>query len=140
MINFNSLILSFALSKQILLKEWLTLVVLKEDKKLGELSFIFCADDYLLEINRKFLQHDFYTDIITFPTSTKTDIVSGEIYISIDRIRENAINRNEIFDKELARVLVHGILHLLGYDDHTEEEITLIRSKEDNYLLLLPEF
>ena len=140
MIHFNSLITDFVLKKPDVLKEWLVDVILKEEKTSGELNFIFCTDNFLLEINRNFLQHDFYTDIITFPTSLKPNIISGEIYLSIDRIKENAVSNHEKFEKELARVLVHGVLHLIGYNDHTSNETTIMRTKEDNYLLLLPEF
>lgn len=138
MIQFRSLIPDFIFTNPLILKEWLNNVILEENKIPGELYLVFCSDDYLLEINRNFLQHDYYTDIVTFPTSSKENIISGEIYLSIDRIRENAIANQELFGKEFARVLVHGVLHLLGYNDHSIEEITLMRSKEDNYLLLLP--
>ena len=140
MIHFNSLIPGFELQNQALYKEWLVKAIQKEEKILGVLNFIFCSDDFLLEVNRDFLQHDFYTDIITFPTSAKPQIISGEIYLSIDRVKENAINNSEKFERELARVIIHGVLHLIGYNDHTSAETTIMRTKEDNYLLLLPEF
>lgn len=139
MIHFHTLIPDFSLSNPGILKEWLGEVILKEDKIPGELYFIFCSDDYLFEINNNFLQHDYYTDILTFPTSENSKIVSGEIYLSIDRVKENAIANSVSFKKELKRVLVHGVLHLLGYADDSLDEISLMRSKEDNYLLLLPE-
>jgi len=140
MIQFNSLISDFVLCEQSVFKKWLTDVILKENKTPGELNFIFCNDDYLIEINRNYLGHDYFTDIITFPFAVKPNIISGEIYLSIERIKENAIDADEKFEKELSRVLVHGVLHLIGYNDHTSSEIEIMRRKEDNYLLLLPEF
>lgn len=140
MIQFNSLITDFAVTRQIILKKWLEEVIRSENKKPGDLTFIFCTDEYLLEINRNFLRHDYFTDIITFPTSAQSAIISGEIYLSIDRIRENASNAKTKFNDEFARVLVHGVLHLIGYNDHNTDEMTTMRSKEDNYLLLLPDF
>jgi rRNA maturation RNase YbeY len=139
MIQFNSLFPGIEFSGQIILKEWLIQVIFKENKKPGELNFVFCSDDFLLEINKNFLQHDYYTDIITFPTSSRTEIISGEIYISVDRIIDNAKKNCQKFEREFARVLLHGILHLIGYNDHTEEQISLMRTKEDYYLFLLPE-
>ncbi|HEY9114782.1 MAG TPA: rRNA maturation RNase YbeY [Bacteroidales bacterium] len=139
MIHFHTLIPGFSLSNTDILKEWLGNVILKENKMSGDLNFIFCSDDYLLEINSFFLQHNYYTDILTFPTSENPKIISGEIYLSIDRVKENAIANSVSFKNELKRVLVHGVLHLLGYTDDSLDEISLMRSKEDNYLLLLPE-
>ena len=140
MIQFNSLISEFNLENQLLLKEWLISVINKEGKKVGDLNFIFCSDSYLLKINKEYLHHNYYTDIITFPSSDQSSIISGEVFISIDRVKDNANSDKNKFEIELYRVLVHGILHLIGYNDHTLEEITLMRTKEDNYLLLLPEF
>lgn len=139
MIHFNSLISKFELNNQTIFKDWLVKVILSEDKIPGDLFYIFCSDDYLLEVNKNFLQHDFFTDIITFPISNNSEIISGEIYLSIERVYENASNENNEFERELARVLVHGILHLIGYNDHTTSETTMMRAKEDYYLLLLPE-
>ncbi len=89
-------------------------------------------------INMKYLKHDTLTDIITFPLSSNSNIISGEIYISIDRVKENSLMFKTAFEKELSRVVVHGVLHLLGYDDHSEEDILEMRKKEDYYLSLLP--
>lgn len=139
MILFNSLISEFELRNQIIFKEWLVNVILKENKTPGDLIFIFCSDNYLLELNNQFLSHDYFTDIITFSTSHIPDIISGEIYLSIERVYENSSNRNEKFEVELARVMVHGVLHLIGYNDHTSKETAMMRTKEDYYLLLLPE-
>lgn len=116
---------------------WVKQVIAAENHKTGDIFYHFCHDDFLLNINRNYLQHDYLTDIITFPLSQVPEVISGEIFISIDRVRENAKLLEIPFKTELARVLVHGILHLLGYDDHTPEEKKVMRAKEDYYLSLL---
>lgn len=116
---------------------WLETVVCKENGTLGEIGYIFCDDEFILGINRQFLQHDTYTDILTFPISESTDLISGEIYISVDRVRENSVFSSNDFSRELYRVMVHGILHLLGYNDKTQEEQKVMRGREDYYLSLL---
>ena len=98
------------------------------------LNYIFCSDDYLLEINKQYLDHDYYTDIITFDNSEDEALLEGDIYISVDRVTENAENFNTSFEVELRRVMVHGVLHLLGFDDTTDELKAQMRSKEDEYL------
>jgi len=120
------------------IKDWLALVVRNENNKTGDIHYIFCDDEQLLSINQKFLQHDTYTDIITFPTTTQPDIISGEIYVSVTRVRENAKSQEVSFLDELNRVVVHGVLHLLGYEDHTPAEKKEMRAKEDYYLTLRP--
>jgi probable rRNA maturation factor len=102
--------------------------------KLGNLNFIFCSDEYLLRLNIEFLQHDYYTDVITFD-STDEDIVSGDIYISIDRVMNNASIFNQSFQAELIRVISHGFLHLLKFNDKEVEEIELMRKKENELLI-----
>ena len=109
---------------------WIKNVLESENAQLGELSYIFCTDEYLMELNQKYLEHNSYTDIITVDYSEK-DIISGEIYISVDRVRENALHFNEEFNKELQRVMAHGVLHLLGYKDKTEKEREEMRTKEN---------
>ncbi|WP_299159563.1 rRNA maturation RNase YbeY [uncultured Eudoraea sp.] len=109
---------------------WIKNILESENAQLGELSYIFCTDEYLIELNQKYLKHNSYTDIITFDYSEK-DIISGEIYISVDRVRENALHFNEEFNKELQRVMAHGVLHLLGYKDKTEKEREKMRTKEN---------
>lgn len=116
-------------------KQWLTELITAENRKPGSIEYIFCDDEYLLEINRKFLQHDYYTDTITF-NYVKGKTISGDIFVSLPRIFENAQNLITSTDKELHRVLAHGILHLIGYNDKTEEEIKEMRAKEDYYLEL----
>ncbi len=117
--------------------QWLKKVIVMEKRREGNIFYHFCSDDFLLEINRAYLQHDYFTDIITFPLSKNQEILSGEIFISLDRIRENAKTLHFSFETELARVMVHGILHLIGYDDHTDAEKMEMRAKEDYYLSLL---
>ena len=99
----------------------------------GDLSIIFCSDDYLLNINKQYLDHDYYTDIITF-NYVENKTISGDLFISVERITENAANYDTDMEKELLRVIFHGILHLIGYNDKTEEEKKLMKEKEDFYL------
>jgi probable rRNA maturation factor len=118
------------------LKATLTTLFKKEKKKLANLQYIFVSDDRLLEINRQFLQHDYYTDIITFPLSEPSQPVSGEIYISVDRVRENAREFGNSIADELLRVIFHGALHLCGHGDKTPGEEKKMRQVEDRYLAL----
>jgi probable rRNA maturation factor len=118
------------------LKEFIITIFKREKKKPGELSFVFCSDSYLLEINKQYLKHNFYTDIITFDLSIEPTLIVGEIYISIDRVKDNAQNFNASFKEELHRVIFHGVLHLCGYKDKTEEEERRMRKMEDKYLKL----
>lgn len=112
---------------------WLEKVIINEGKKLGEINYIFCDDEYLLKVNQDFLKHDYYTDVITFDY-VKGKIISADIFVSLPRILENASTLSKDFNSELLRVLVHGILHLCGYKDKNEEEINKMRQKEDFYL------
>lgn len=108
----------------------------EEKKALVRLDYIFCSDDALLQINRDFLKHDYYTDIITFDLSeNKTEII-GEVYISVDRVKENAVLLHTGFEEEALRVLFHGALHLCGYKDKKKKDITVMREKEDYYITL----
>jgi len=111
---------------------WIFHTIESEAKDLESLNIIFCSDDFLLNINQEYLNHDYYTDIITFDYSS--DKVEGELYISIDRVRENAKDLGISFNHELHRVIIHGVLHLCGYKDKSEEEEKLMRLKEDTYL------
>jgi len=113
--------------------QWLSSVCKDERKKLDQVNLIFCSDEYLLNMNREYLQHDYYTDIISFDYC-EGKLISGDLFISRDRVEENAANNQVIFLVELNRVIVHGVLHLCGYKDKTEEEAQGIRSKEDYYL------
>lgn len=134
-IQFHSL-QPVSLKERTRLKQFIIALFRREKKALAELSFIFCSDPYLLEINRQFLQHDFYTDIITFPLSDPGQPISGEIYISVDRVRENAAAFGSSLQKELHRVVFHGALHLCGYKDKTSGDEKLMRKMEDHYLAL----
>jgi probable rRNA maturation factor len=120
------------------IREWLMAVILAEGKSAGEISFIFCDDNYLLEMNVKYLSHDTFTDVITFDYSEENRI-SGDIFISTDRVRENASNFKKPFDEEIHRVMVHGVLHLCGFKDKTKKDAALMRQKEDTYLALYPQ-
>ena len=115
--------------------EWLKLAAESEIRRIGNISIIFCSDNYLLDINQKYLQHDYFTDIITFDYC-EGDRLSGDLFISVDSVRENSVEFGTEFKDELNRVIIHGLLHLVGYDDHTEKDIKLMRSKENYYLSL----
>ena len=125
-----------SLKKRTILKQWIKTIVENNKKEVGEISYIFCSDEQLLEINKEFLNHDYYTDIITFDYS-ETDVVSGDLFISIERIKDNANTLKTSYQEELHRVIIHGVLHLLGYKDKTEEESENMRKLEDECLLLL---
>ena len=112
---------------------WVDQLVVSENKKVGEINYIFCDDEYLLQVNRDFLKHDYYTDVITFDY-VKGKTISADIFVSLPRILENASMLSKDFNSELLRVLAHGILHLCGYKDKTDEEISKMRQKEDYYL------
>ncbi|RTE54846.1 rRNA maturation RNase YbeY [Arenibacter aquaticus] len=115
--------------------DWIGRIIVSEGDVLGKLDYIFCDDEYLLGINRQYLNHDTYTDIITFPYE-EVGGISGDIFISIDRVRENAKEYRVDFETELKRVMAHGVLHLLGYGDKSEEEAVLMRSKENEKIKL----
>ena len=114
---------------------WLRLVAESEIKRIGDISIIFCSDNYILDVNQKYLQHDYFTDIITFDYC-EGDRLSGDLFISVDSVRENSIEYGTDFADELNRVIVHGLLHLIGYDDHTEADVAVMRKKENYYLSL----
>jgi rRNA maturation RNase YbeY len=125
---------SFSLAKRTQLKKFITGLFIREGKAVQELNYIFCSDEYLLNINRQFLAHDYYTDIITFDLSEKSSSITGEIYISIDRVKDNATNLKQTLKHELHRVIFHGALHLCGYKDKSKKDSDLMRKKEDYYL------
>jgi probable rRNA maturation factor len=116
------------------LKRFLASLFKKEKKQLGELQYIFCADDYLLQINRQYLNHNYFTDIITFDLSEKDQLINAEIYISVDRVRENAREFGFTLKQELHRVMFHGALHLCGYKDKNPKDAQLMRRMEDKWL------
>ncbi len=127
--------IDFVFKHKRLNNSWLKLVAESEIKKLGNINIIFCSDNYILDVNVKYLGHDYFTDIITFDYCEK-NILSGDLFISIDTVRDNAEFYKTEFKDELNRVIVHGLLHLIGYDDHTPEEQKIMREKENYYLEL----
>ncbi len=127
--------IKFLLKNKIANNRWLKMVAGSEIRTLGDISIIFCSDNYILDVNIRYLHHDYFTDVITFDYC-EGDKLSGDLFISIDSVRENAIEFGTEFDEELHRVMVHGLLHLIGYDDHTPEDRKVMRAKEDYYLSL----
>jgi|AntRauTorckE5430_2_1112549.scaffolds.fasta_scaffold03166_3 rRNA maturation RNase YbeY len=137
-IHFNNEAITFEHQNPIRIKNWLQSVVNQEGSSVATLSFIFCSDDYLHQINMEYLNHDTLTDVITFQyTEVDSESIEGDIFISIDRIKENAAEFNVPFDAELHRVMVHGTLHLLGYGDKMTEEKAQMTEKENFYLAQL---
>jgi probable rRNA maturation factor len=137
-IHFFSEEITFNLKHKTIIRKWLHDTIIAEGYTLDELNFIFCSDDYLLGINQQYLNHDTYTDVITFDNSEVTKMITGDIFISVDRIRENAKEFKHVFIQEICRVMVHGTLHLLGYPDKTKAAKKLMTEKEDSYLSFLP--
>ena len=129
MISFNYET-EFELPNEDQLSNWLSQVILSENKKEGDINYIFCDDEYLLNINQQYLDHDTLTDIISFDYSVGNEL-HGDIFVSVERVRENAQDFNVTFDEELKRVLVHGVLHYCGFKDKSEEDEKLMRQKED---------
>lgn len=138
MITFNILLEGFELKNPENLKSWLKEIISENNRTLGEILYVLADDTYIYRINKDFLNHDSLTDIITFETSVDPNVISGEIFISIDRVKENAIKQKQPFENEFARVLVHGVLHLIGYNDKSPEQKLKMRAKEDYCLNLLP--
>jgi probable rRNA maturation factor len=134
MINFNYES-EFSLENEEAIASWLSAVIVSENKSEGEISYIFCDDEYLHKINLEYLNHDTLTDIISFDYTMGNEI-SGDIFISIERVLDNAKDYNTLFEDELKRVLIHGILHYCGYKDKSEVDETLMRSKEDEKLAM----
>lgn len=137
MVSFFTEDIKFPFKEKRLTSRWLKFVAESEAKRLGDISVIFCSDNYILDVNKKYLQHDYYTDIITFDYCEGNKL-SGDLFISVDSVRENASFYGTEFADELNRVIVHGLLHLIGYDDHTEEDIAQMRAKENYYLSQRP--
>lgn len=135
MIRYFTEDIKFEFKDKLSNNRWLRLVASSEVKKLGDINIIFCSDNYILDVNMKYLQHDYFTDIITFDYC-EGNVLNGDLFISVDSVRENASYYGTEFPDELKRVMVHGILHLIGYDDHSEDDIKVMRSKEDYYLSL----
>ena len=135
-IHFFSEDVAFTLKQKLRVRNWINQTIISEGYKLGELSFIFSSDEYLLNINREYLKHDTYTDIITFDNSEQENRIVGDIFISIERIQENSRKFTVNERDELHRVMIHGTLHLLGYPDKGKEAKAVMTGKEDHYLSL----
>ena len=135
-IYFFSEEVKFVLNEKLNRKRWLKRIATNAGFNIKELNYIFCSDEYLYQVNRDYLKHDTYTDIITFDNSENKDDIEGDIFVSIDRVRENAKTHTQEVETELNRVLVHGLLHLMGYKDKTKEESSLMRLKEEESIKL----
>ncbi len=129
---------NYPLKSRTKIKQWIKQVIETKGKKTGNITYIFCDDEYLLEVNKQYLQHDYYTDVITFDY-VENDLISGDIFISTDRVRENALAFGSSETEELHRVIIHGALHLLGLKDKSEKEASQMRQAENEALKLLNE-
>ena len=135
-LNFFSEEIDFSLDDELVTSNWILNSITEEEKVAGDINYIFCSDDYLYKMNVEHLDHDTLTDIITF-NYCEGNVINSDIFISIDRVKENAILFNSSFSNELNRVIIHGVLHLVGYDDKNEVDKITMRAKEDFYLSLL---
>ena len=135
-IYFDTESIDFKLPAVILTRKWIKETVKNENEKwkVGELSFIFCDDTYLHKMNVEYLNHDTLTDIITFDNSDEGNKIEGDIFISVERVRENSVTLKTVFEQELRRVIIHGVLHLCGYKDKTKKDAQIMREKEDFYI------
>ena len=148
MIRFEVIDATFNLRHKNAIKNWIKEIILSKNRRVGDINYIFSNDEYVLDVNRKYLGHDYYTDIITFDTSeydeqiadNKVDTISADIIISLDTVAANAVTYSADFPQELYRVIIHGILHLVGYDDLNEADSCRMRKAEDEALALLPKF
>lgn len=136
-VYFFSEEVKYTLKNKTLIRNWISETIIAEGYRLDELNFILCSDEYLLAINQQYLKHDTYTDVITFDNSEELKTIMGDIFISIERIQENARQFKSTTQQELCRVMIHGTLHLLGYKDKGKVAKTLMTKKEDQYLALL---
>jgi probable rRNA maturation factor len=137
-ISYNAENISFTIKNKRILSDWIKEIAKREGKNITTVSFIFCDDKFLLKLNKKYLKHDTFTDIITFDYC-EGGLISGDIFISIERVRENAVKFSKPFKEELCRVMCHGILHLAGFSDKKNSEMLAMRAKEDDCLILLKE-
>ena len=128
--------INFHLSKPRITASWIQNAIKKEKRKNHSLNYVFCSDEYLKKLNKQYLKHKTLTDILTFNYSNDPNSIQGEIYISVERVKENATKFEQSFDKELHRVMIHGVLHLLGYNDKSAPDRALMREKEEAYLSL----
>lgn len=136
-IRFFAEDLDYHLDNEAKITTWLTQVITAHNFKLDVINYIFCSDEYLLTINKSYLNHDYYTDIITFDNSSEKDCILADIFISIERVQENALDQNVDSTLELHRVIIHGLLHLLGYNDKSQDDQLIMQQKEDACLSLL---
>jgi len=137
MISFTSIEINYILKSKLKVRKWVKAILESEGKKPGDITYVFCNDKYLSEMNEKYLKHNTLTDIITFDYS-EGGVISGDIFISVERVNENALIFNTTLNQELGRVMAHGILHLSGYKDKVKEDKGVMRSKEDFYLSSYP--
>lgn len=135
-ISFANIDVEFILEQKLRLKRWINAVAQLYERKVGNISYGFCSDTHIIEANRQYLQHDYFTDIITFDYS-EGNTISGDLLISLDTVRSNAVQFNTDFTTELHRVMIHGVLHLLGFKDSTDNEQVEMRKREDEALNLL---
>jgi len=135
-VNFFSEDIEFELSNEGKYVEWLGTIASTHHCSIKLINYIFCSDAYILDVNKQYLNHDYYTDIISFPYAEKPDPLEGDIFISIDMVRENANNNEVTFENELLRVMAHGVLHFLGFKDKSEQDTLIMRSKEEEMILL----
>ena len=133
MVSYFTQDTGFKFTGKLVNNRWLKIMTESESRKLGNINIIFCSDPYILDINKKYLKHNYYTDIITFDYC-EGQVLSGDLFISVDTVRANADFYKTDFSEELNRVIIHGVLHLAGYDDQTDEQKAQMRSKEDYYL------
>lgn len=133
-ITFHQKEVVYLLKNKTTIRKWITATITAEGFKLEELTYVFCSDEYLLQINQQYLDHDSYTDIITFDNAEQKGVIMGDIFISIDRIKENAAKFSVTVEHELQRVMIHGALHLLGYKDKSTADKKKMTLKEDEYL------
>jgi rRNA maturation RNase YbeY len=134
MIYYNNIDSKYVIKEKRKISNWIKSCITEEGKIIDNISFNLCSDGYILQLNNEALQHDYYTDIITFELNEKDEPIEGDIYISIDRVKDNAITLHIPFINELHRVLIHGVLHLCGYKDKSKKEELLMREKENYYL------
>ena len=132
-INFQTIAVEYPKINKKFISDWITNTVSENNKKIKELVIVFCNDDYIIDLNKKYLKHNYFTDIITFNYSEK-DFIAGDLVISVETVESNAKKFKQTFNVELHRVIIHGVLHLLGFNDKTAEQKTVMREKEDYYL------
>lgn len=134
MIRFFNEDVPYKLLQKRVISQWLKKQAEQEGYSVGDLNYIFCSDEHVLQVNRDYLQHDYYTDIITFDQSEEEELIEGDIFVSVDRVADNASQLAITAEQEMRRVLAHGMLHLCGYGDKTDEEEAHMRAKEDEWL------